>query len=113
MVLLTLGFVAVAIVALIIAAIPFWLALKLVGADASIPSVIIASFLGAILQAAVKLFITGTYGMAAGALAAYLAWVLFIQFFFELSFIRAIIASILPGLILAAIIVIGLLSLAL
>jgi len=111
MVLLTIGFIAVAIIALIIAAIPFWLALKLVGADASIPSVIIASFLGAVLQMAVKLLITGTYGVIAGALAAYLAWVLFIQFFFELSFIRAILATILPGIILAAIIVIGLLAL--
>jgi len=113
MVLLTIGFVAVAIAALIISAIPLWFALKLVGADSSLLSVAFASLLGAVLQAAVKLFVTGTYGMVAGAIAAYLAWVLFIKLYFDLSFLRAMMATILPGIILAGIIVLGLLAIAL
>lgn len=110
---LTIGFVAIAVVAWIISAIPFWFALKLVGADASLLSVAFASLLGMILQAAVKFLVSGTYGLVAGAIAAYLAWVLFIKLYFDLSFMRAILATILPGIILAGIIVLGLLAIAL
>ncbi len=103
------GFVFILILAWIIAAIPFWLGLRLLGVKESLLSVALIAFIGAFLQAIVKFTISGMYGLAIGGLAAYLAWVFLIKFYFDLSFLRSVLATILPALILAAILLLGLL----
>lgn len=94
------GLALIVIFAWIIAAIPFWIGLRLIGVKASLLSVAGITFIGVLLQSVVNFMVVDMYGSLFGGLIAYLAWVFLIKFYFDLSFMRSVLATIMPALIL-------------
>lgn len=83
----------------LVSVVPLWVSLMILGADAGLIKTAVVSLIGGIAEFIVGLYVYFSYGAVAGALAAYLTWITVLKFAFDLSFIRALIATILPLLL--------------
>lgn len=83
----------------LVSVIPLWVSLKVLGSDAGLIKTALVSLAGGAIELAVGLYVLYSFGAYAGVLAAYLVWVLIMMVAFELSFVRALIATVLPLLL--------------
>lgn len=83
----------------LVSVIPLWVSLKILGSDAGLIKTALVSLAGGAIELAAGLYVLYSFGAYAGVLAAYLVWVLIMMVAFELSFVRALIATVLPLLL--------------
>ncbi len=83
----------------LVSVIPLWVSLKILGSDAGLIKTALVSLAGGAIELAAGLYVLYSFGAYAGILAAYLVWVLIMMVAFELSFVRALIATVLPLLL--------------
>lgn len=98
------GLVVAAFFVWLVLTIPLWVSVRMLGSDAGLLWTAVVGFVMVVLQVLAKIYVAQSYGVIAGFAAAYLTQVLVIMGAFGLSFVRAVIATVLPFFLVAGLV---------